>query len=266
MHRCALLSVFLVACLPDTLEVCEDGVDNDRDLFVDEGCPGNLSTEICANFVDDDADGAIDCEDVDCFTQTFCQTELDDECFDGFDNDLDGLTDCDDPECELLTECTGGARWTVWGDAELTDTTWTGTRVLDVRVADTDAGQFQLGDLLCQTTWTQTSTSVATNCTGCDFAYFLQASGPTSQSGPYCTYWTNFTNPDSGYYYGVGNFPSGLGYHPAYDSGGTVFPAVMFSYAGNFGWYALPSRAEFELDEESGEFHWELLWAYDYYR
>ncbi|TNE89575.1 MAG: hypothetical protein EP330_10890 [Deltaproteobacteria bacterium] len=260
------LSLFSVACGPEVLEVCRDRVDNDGDTFVDEDCPESGGPEICVNFIDDDRDGVIDCEDADCFTMPYCHTETGDDCFDNFDNDLDGLTDCEDPDCDEELACTGGAMWTVWGDAEITATNYTGTRVLEVIVGDNDGGQFEIGDLLCETTWDHFSTSVASNCDGCDFAFYLSASTGFAQTGPYCNYWQAFTNPDSGRYYGVGSFPNGLGYNPAYDSGGTVFPALMFSYTGSIGWYALPSRAEFDWDEQSGEFHWELLWAYDYYR
>lgn len=265
----ALISAVMVTgCRRDFAEVCRDDRDNDGDGLFDEGCLETGIGEICANFIDDDEDGVVDCMDADCFAETFCQTEVADECFDGFDNDLDGLTDCDDDDCSLLTDCTGGARWTLWGEATVTDGQYTGRKVLEVRVADTDAGMFNLGDILCASQWEHNGFE-ASGCTDCEFAFDLTSSSSYTESGPYCSYWRDFRNPDSQDYYGVGSgsnaFPAGLGYNPAYDGGGTVFPALMFEY-GYGGWRALPSRTEFTWDEDTGEFWWSLLWAYDYYR
>lgn len=262
----AAVSFLLAGCGPEVLEVCRDRVDNDGDQIIDEDCPETLGPEICVNFIDDDNDGVVDCEDADCFTMPYCHTETDDECFDEFDNDLDGLIDCQDPDCQEALACTGGAKWTVKGDGVISGNSYTGVRQLEVVVGDNDGGQFAVGDLLCRTEWDHYSTSAASNCVGCDFAFTLSTGVGYTQEGPYCNYWQGFTNPDSGLYYGVGSFPAGLGYNPAYDSGGTVFPALMFTYGFGGGWYALPSRAEFEWNEGTGEFHWELLWAYDYYR
>ena len=47
----------------------------------------------CANGIDDDCDGAVDCIDTDCSASC---TEV---CSDGIDNDFDGLIDCDDLDC-----------------------------------------------------------------------------------------------------------------------------------------------------------------------
>jgi len=48
--------------------------------------------EICGNQLDDDGDGAVDCEDSDC-------PACPEICDDGIDNDGDGVADCDDDDC-----------------------------------------------------------------------------------------------------------------------------------------------------------------------
>jgi len=70
----------------------------------------DVCTEIaCADHVDNDSDGFVDCVDVDCPCQTGtecnptpgsegCEESL---CNDGVDNDGDGLTDCADPNCNF---------------------------------------------------------------------------------------------------------------------------------------------------------------------
>ena len=64
--------------------------DSDFDLRI-------TSSEICDNGIDDDLDGASDCDDTDCFGGSNCQTEL--NCTDGADNDLDDIVDCLDEDC-----------------------------------------------------------------------------------------------------------------------------------------------------------------------
>ena len=59
------------------------------------GNPGGTETD-CANGVDDDNDGLLDCEDGDCLGDDAC-VEVD--CLDGEDNDFDGYFDCADADC-----------------------------------------------------------------------------------------------------------------------------------------------------------------------
>lgn len=57
--------------------------------------------EDCANAVDDDLDGLVDCEDTDCRGAAECpDTEAD--CTNALDDDADGLVDCDD-----VDDCSG---------------------------------------------------------------------------------------------------------------------------------------------------------------
>jgi hypothetical protein len=60
---------------------------------------------LCADMLDNDGDGALDCADSDCTDDVACQPVCDPSesgvaaCTDGLDNDCDGLPDCADSEC-----------------------------------------------------------------------------------------------------------------------------------------------------------------------
>ena len=56
----------------------------------------------CADELDNDNDGLLNCEDEDCLGQFGC-SEVD--CADGVDDDFDELVDCEDDDCSLMTEC-----------------------------------------------------------------------------------------------------------------------------------------------------------------
>ncbi len=80
-------------------EVCGDGLDNDGNGLVDEGCP--LGVEICGDGLDNDGDGVVDdgCPEI---------------CGDGLDNDGDGVVD-DGCVCEAgsVAACYDGPVGTV---------------------------------------------------------------------------------------------------------------------------------------------------------
>jgi len=87
-----------------TPEICNDGVDNDRDGWIDcddPNCYDLCGPENCADEFDNDLDGLTDCEDPDCERAAVCQ----EACDDGIDNDLDGAVDCDDIECRGHSPC-----------------------------------------------------------------------------------------------------------------------------------------------------------------
>ncbi|MCB9743575.1 MAG: putative metal-binding motif-containing protein [Alphaproteobacteria bacterium] len=90
--KIGLLSlVWLGAC--DGEDTDKPPVDSDTSC-VDFGyCPD----EICDNGEDEDDDGAIDCDDEDCWQAPACASPED--CEDGVDNDHDGRIDDDDPDC-----------------------------------------------------------------------------------------------------------------------------------------------------------------------
>ena len=83
-------------------EDCSDGVDNDGDGDVDcddLDCTVACFTEFeCGNGIDDDGDGAADCADGDCAAS--CAFEG--ACDDGVDGNGNGLVDCDDPDCAVF--------------------------------------------------------------------------------------------------------------------------------------------------------------------
>ncbi len=81
------------------VEACADGVDNDAngavdcaDPACDGGCP-----ESCADVRDNDGDGLVDCDDLDCVGS--CAEVCDND----RDDDGDGRVDCSDTECNVAT-------------------------------------------------------------------------------------------------------------------------------------------------------------------
>ena len=120
-----------------------DGVDNDCDGAVDEGCTCDYNNQsagvcedqtrtsdgtcpepdayeepedTCSDNLDNDCDGDTDCADGDCAGQACgtgsgasCQGGncVEQQCGDGIDNDQDGQTDCADPDCGGETCGTG---------------------------------------------------------------------------------------------------------------------------------------------------------------
>jgi hypothetical protein len=99
-------------CVP---EVCNDGLDNDCDGFVDcadSDCSANPSCgpvcmpEVCNDGLDNDCDGFVDCVDTDCSADPACGPVcMPEVCNDGIDNDCDGLSDCADPDCSANPAC-----------------------------------------------------------------------------------------------------------------------------------------------------------------
>lgn len=92
---------------------CTDGIDNDGDGLVDcfdpdclgdPACVENTS-ELCSDGVDNDGDGFIDCLDPDCWDTAACIENTPSRCQDGIDNDGNGLIDCEDPKCQALSVC-----------------------------------------------------------------------------------------------------------------------------------------------------------------
>jgi hypothetical protein len=116
-----------VAPAPPSREVCNDGVDNDRDGLTDCGdadcarltyCAPSVTLygvpitppvgpEVCTDGIDNDRDGLVDLADSDCgsmpeYAAVFTRPE---DCDDGVDNDRDGATDCGDADCRNVSGC-----------------------------------------------------------------------------------------------------------------------------------------------------------------
>lgn len=58
----------------------------------------------CANGLDDDRDGDVDCKDRDCVAAESCE-RTQDTCRDGVDNDRSGILDCEEPACQTGGFC-----------------------------------------------------------------------------------------------------------------------------------------------------------------
>ncbi len=97
------------------VEQCANFIDDDGDGAVDcldTDCAGHADcgggAEVCGNTIDDDGDGAIDCDDSDCATDPACDTTTEPEiCGNTIDDDGDGATDCDDSDCADDPLCDG---------------------------------------------------------------------------------------------------------------------------------------------------------------
>jgi hypothetical protein len=86
---------------PGATEICNDGVDNDGNGFVDSAdffCDESLN---CNDGIDNDGNGFIDCNDFQCANTTVIECN----CSDGTDNDSDGFTDCNDIDCNGKPGC-----------------------------------------------------------------------------------------------------------------------------------------------------------------
>ncbi len=109
---------------------CSDGVNNDENTtedgiplvdcddsvcWSDYNCTPYGLERICNDGVDNDFDGAVDCNDSDCVASAFCRES---NCTDGIDNDGDGDTDCADFDCDVIDVVNnmGSCSWQVPGD------------------------------------------------------------------------------------------------------------------------------------------------------
>jgi len=74
-----------------------------------------FEVEVCDNQVDDDGDGAVDCDDDDCLTEPMCMNSAEyaapfevEVCDNQVDDDGDGAVDCDDDDCLGSPTCGAG--------------------------------------------------------------------------------------------------------------------------------------------------------------
>lgn len=113
------------ALVENTDALCSDGIDNDRDGYLDCFDTDCLNTStvaicnteaenteaLCADGQDNDRDGVADCADPDC-EFLGCTESTEQSCTDGIDNDGDGYVDCEDYSCKYgceVTACNTGA-------------------------------------------------------------------------------------------------------------------------------------------------------------
>jgi alkaline phosphatase len=98
---------------PNICDIKGDSIDQDcngKDRTKGRGCPGSGSgdPEICDDGIDNDRDGKTDCRDRDCRQSPLCGSSGGDPeiCNDGIDNDGDGKTDCaDKKDCRTAPAC-----------------------------------------------------------------------------------------------------------------------------------------------------------------
>ncbi|MCR9162191.1 MAG: MopE-related protein [Nannocystaceae bacterium] len=114
--------VLNVEIIPDPPEICDDGIDNDGDVYSDcgdpdcanvppcAGCNGGANptaefgVEACTDGLDNDCDGQADCADDDCSASDFYVTE----CCNGTDENGNGIPDDFNCRCNNDSECSDG--------------------------------------------------------------------------------------------------------------------------------------------------------------
>src|SRR5690606_10412089 len=88
---------------------CEDVDDCGTSLDCLSGCVPSGETETtCQDAKDDDCDGFVDCDDVDCADESSCVGDCEpvaEQCGDSQDNDCDGFADCLDSDCATSAAC-----------------------------------------------------------------------------------------------------------------------------------------------------------------
>lgn len=84
---------------PDAGESTEGEEEGGEDTF-------EPNPEICDNNIDDDGDGAADCNDTECINEPVCLPDPE-ICDNGVDDNNNGLVDCDEPTCSVEPECGG---------------------------------------------------------------------------------------------------------------------------------------------------------------
>ncbi len=107
---------FSACSLAPVAEICNDGIDNDKDGLTDcndsdcaydAACPPR--PEICDDGIDNDRDGSTDCNDYDCRNDAACSgtapEPLSEICDNYIDDDNNGLADCNDPACFTYSAC-----------------------------------------------------------------------------------------------------------------------------------------------------------------
>lgn len=101
------------ACQGGMPLVCDDGVECTTERCQPfAGCVSTVNRENCADGVDNDCNGLVDCEDFACSGLPTCGmctpvAPIEFRCTDGRDDDCDGLFDCGDSDCRSDPACGG---------------------------------------------------------------------------------------------------------------------------------------------------------------
>ncbi len=112
---CGSTDFSIVEVAVDEVGMCLDSLDNDADgdvdcddsdCFTEPSCDESTFANGCTDGTDNDGDGDVDCDDSNCDAEPSCdESTFVNGCTDGLDNDGDGDVDCDDPNCATEPAC-----------------------------------------------------------------------------------------------------------------------------------------------------------------
>jgi hypothetical protein len=196
------------------------------------------------------------------------------ECSDGEDNDGDGVTDCDDSDCDGTTDCEESDTDT---DADADTDADTDADADADADADTDLtllGEVEYiytedGSIVCDATIDLVGTQYTGSCSGCDFAFEIDASVSVDNGSPDCELHPYLSYIEDGIYRNLlmAYMPSYSGYYGSYSDVFATGFSVDYSaygmgyYPGPY-WFILSHASSTEGNfRRSGD---DLEWSFQY--
>ncbi|MBN2798658.1 MAG: hypothetical protein JXX28_05865 [Deltaproteobacteria bacterium] len=189
------------------------------------------------------------------------------------DTDTDSDTDTDtdtDSDTDTDTDAdTGVEAWVLAGAATVSDGTYTGTTSILDLVANNTAGNYNVGDKLCEIVYPASTSGDGVStypCENCDFAIVTTHGAPTTWQGDLCDDWYG----DASYGFTDGSWMNegflGFGFNPSYtmEYGGQSYGPYATTMALMDDGYGVISWGGFAIDATftDGNFSWQRVLGY----